>query len=161
VIGVSGIILIGLSLVFSMQDFAIPRFDWEWELLGRNALVVFTSLIGATLGIAILALFGPKIILFDRLMLKAQITGTSGGIDPDFAEGKALAADSSYSYEDDENYSVLVGKHGTADSVLRPSGRAMIDGKSYSVDADNEFVDAGSEIVVTRVRGNRITVKKV
>jgi len=45
--------------------------------------------------------------------------------------------------------------------VLRPSGRALIDGNIYTVEADNEYVDAGRGIVVTRVRGNRIIVRRV
>ena len=177
VVGISGFILIGLSLVLSMQDFVIPRFDWEWNLFGRNALVVFAGLVAAITGIAIIALLGPKTHLFDRLTLKTQITGTAGGPDPESPVAKAIAADvrsegvgispnlGSYSsglpLEDEENLEALVGKIGTTDSILRPSGRAVIDGKVYTVEADNEFVDEGRGIVVTRVRGNRIVVRRV
>jgi membrane-bound serine protease (ClpP class) len=156
VVGISGFICIGLSLVLSMQDFVIPRFDWEWALLGRNALVVFIGLVAAITGIAIIALLGPRIKMFDRIMLKAQITGTAGGPDPDSPAGKEIIP-----VEDEKNLSVLVGKIGVADSVLRPSGRAVIDGNVYTVEADNEFVDAGRGIIVTRVRGNRIVVRRV
>ncbi|MCL2008636.1 MAG: nodulation protein NfeD [Treponema sp.] len=155
--GVSGILMIGLSLVLSMQDFVIPRFDWEWTHLGRNVLVVLSSLLGSTTAIAVLALFGPKIFIFDRLTLKTAITGTSGGPDTDLIPDKTS---SGRFYDDNEDYAALIGKQGIADSVLRPSGRASIDGESYSVDADNEFVDQGTPIIVTRVRGNRIIVRK-
>jgi membrane protein implicated in regulation of membrane protease activity len=37
----------------------------------------------------------------------------------------------------------------------------LIDGKVYTVEADNEFVEAGRGIIVTRVRGNRIVVRRV
>ena len=167
VTGISGFILIGLSLVLSMQDFVIPRFDWEWELLGRNALVVVAGLLAAITGIAIIALLGPRIRIFDRIMLKTSITGTAGGPDPDSPAGKvngAAGTDSAYSglaAEDEENFSALVGKVGTSESILRPSGRAVIDGKIYTVEADGGFVDSGTGIVVTRVRGNRIIVKRV
>ena len=168
-VGITGFLLIGLSLVLSMQDFVIPSFRWEWNLLGRNVLVVFAGLVASVMGIAVIALAGPKIRIFDALTLKAQIRGTAGGPDPDSPAGKAAAIrkaagesfDSGLSPEDEETFEALVGKTGLADSVLRPSGRAVIDGKVYTVDADNEFVDAGSEIIVTRVRGNRISVKKV
>jgi membrane-bound serine protease (ClpP class) len=170
--GISGILLIGFLLVFSMQDFVIPRFDWEWTLFGRNALVVFVGLLAAISGIAVIALVGPKIKMFDRLMLKTQITGTAGGPDPESPAAKAIAAEtasdksavtfsSGFALEDEENLSALVGKIGTTDSILRPSGRAMIDGKVYTVEADGEFVDSGRGIVVTRVRGNRIIVRRV
>jgi len=173
VVGISGFLLIGLSLVLSMQDFVIPRFEWEWTLFGRNALVVFVSLVSAVAGIAIIALFGPRMRMFDRLTLSTQITGTAGGPDPDSPAAKAIAAvkgtsaksaglaDSDLAAEDEEIFAELVGKTGTSDSILRPSGRAFIEGKSYTVEADGGFVDLGQDIVVTRVRGNRIIVKKL
>ena len=169
-VGISGFILIGFSLVLSMQDFVIPRFDWEWALLGRNALVVFVGLLASILGIAVIALLGPKVRMFERLTLKTQITGTAGGPDPESSVGKAVGADragtgisvnSAYAMEDEENLASLIGKIGTSESVLRPSGRALIDGNIYTVEADNEYVDAGRGIVVTRVRGNRIIVRRV
>jgi membrane-bound serine protease (ClpP class) len=157
VVGISGFLLIGLSLVFSMQDFVIPRFDWEWSLLARNALVVAVSLIASVSGIAVIALLGPRTRLFDRLTLKAQITGTASG--PSAAgpltEGALPAV------EDEENYAALTGKTGVADSLLRPSGKAVIEGNVYSVEADGAFIEAGKGVIVTRVRGNRIIVKRV
>jgi len=131
--------------------------------------VVFTGLIAAVTGIAVIALLGPKIRIFDGLTLKTQITGTAGGPDPESPAAKAVAKskaageslNSGLSPEDEENFAALVGKTGVTDTVLRPSGRALIDEKIYTVEADNEFVDEGRGILVTRVRGNRIIVKRV
>ena len=156
IVGISGFVFIGLSLVLSMQDFVIPRFDWEWSLFGRNTLVVFIGLLAAITGIAVIALLGPKLRMFDRLTLKAQITGTAGGPDPDSPAGREIIP-----MEDEENFAALTGKTGVANSILRPSGRALIDGKIYTVEADNEFVEEGKGIIVTRVRGNRIIVRRV
>jgi membrane-bound serine protease (ClpP class) len=152
-IGISGFLLIGLSLLLSMQDFVIPRFDWEWTLLGRNAMVVFVGLVAAVTGIAVIALLGPKTRLFDGLTLKTRITGTAGGPDPE--SGFSAPA------PEEENYAALVGKTGVADSVLRPSGKAVFDNKVYDVEADGEFVESGRGIMVTKVRGNRIIVRRV
>jgi membrane-bound serine protease (ClpP class) len=156
IVGILGIVFIGISLVLSMQDFVIPQFDWEWTLFGRNVLVVFAGLLAAITGIAVIALMGPKTRVFDRLTLKAQITGTAGGPDPDSPAGKTVTTE-----EDEESFAALVGETGSAYSVLRPSGRALFNGKIYSVEADNEFVEAGKGIVVTRVHGNRIIVRRV
>ena len=169
VVGITGFIFIGLSLVLSMQDFVIPSFQWQLSLLGRNVLVVFVGLVASVLGIAIIALAGPRIKIFDGLTLKAQITGTSGGPDPDSPAGKAVAEskaaggslNSGLSQEDEENLAALVGKTGVSESVLRPSGRALIESKIYTVEADNEYIDEGRGILVTRVRGNRIVVRRV
>jgi membrane-bound serine protease (ClpP class) len=147
VMGIAGIILIGLSLVLSMQDFVVPQFDWEWKLLGRNVQVVCIGILVAITGIAVIALLGPRIRLFDRLTLKTKITGTAGGPDPD--------------YTPEGDYAGLVGKTGTATSTLRPAGKALIEGQLYSVEADNLFIEPGRSVQVIRVWGNRILVRSV
>jgi membrane-bound serine protease (ClpP class) len=150
-LGISGFILIGLSLLLSMQDFVIPRFEWEWTLLGRNAVVVFISLIAAITGIAAIILLGPRIRLFDRLTLRTQITGTAAGPDAG-AEAEQDA------WKDRQS---LVGKTGVAATSLRPVGRVEIDGELYEVQAEGLFVDSGRGVKVTRVRGSAITVRLV
>jgi membrane-bound serine protease (ClpP class) len=154
VMGIAGIILIGLSLVFSMQDFVIPRFDWEWNLMGRNVVVVCIGIIAAVTGIAIIALLGPKTRLFDRLTLKTQITGTAGGPDPEDAVPGGLFQ------SEERDYAKLKGKTGTAVSILRPSGKATIEGKLYAVEAEGIFIESGTAVKVIRILGNRITVGK-
>ncbi|MDR2052792.1 MAG: nodulation protein NfeD [Treponema sp.] len=149
VMGISGIILIGLSLLFSMQDFIVPRVDWEWELLGRNAVVVILSLFAAVGGIAVIALLGPKIRLFDGLTLKTRITETAYSPLP---AGSPDAAG-------DEDYAALTGRRGTAASTLRPSGTADIEGRIYRVEGDGAFIEAGEPVEVVRVYGSRIVVR--
>lgn len=160
-IGISGIILIGLSLVFSMQDFVIPQFDWEWNLLGRNAAVVGIGLIAAVTGIAAVALLGPKIKLFDPLTLKTQITGTAGGPDPDASVRAALTIAGGSAFSGESDYTGLSGREGIAVSTLRPSGKAEIEGQVYSVETEGSFIEPGNAVQVIRVRGSRITVRGV
>ncbi|MDR2177591.1 MAG: nodulation protein NfeD [Treponema sp.] len=149
--GISGFILIGVSLLLSMQDFVIPRFEWEWTILGRNAVVVFVSLIAAITGIAVIVLLGPRIRLFDKLTLQTQITGTAAGPLP--PDGTANAPG-----RDDQS---LVGKIGVAATPLRPVGRVEIEGEVYEAQAEGLFVERGRGVKVTRVRGNNITVRLV
>jgi membrane-bound serine protease (ClpP class) len=151
VMGISGIILIGLSLLFSMQDFIIPRVDWEWELLGRNAVVVIMSLFAAVAGIAVIALLGPKIRLFDGLTLKTRITETAYSPLPPASPDAA----------GDEDYAALTGKRGIAASTLRPSGTAEIEGRIYRVEGDGAFIEAGDPVEVVRVYGSRIVVRSL
>jgi membrane-bound serine protease (ClpP class) len=165
VMGISGIVLIGFSLVLSMQDFVIPQFDWEWALLGRNVVVVTIGIIAAVTGIAVIALLGPRIRLFDGLTLKTQITGTASG---PLAARDALPAHIGPAAGEfppeqlpagEEDYQGLLGKTGTALSVLRPSGKAEIEGQIYSVEGEGVFIEAGKTIRVIRVRGNMIMVR--
>jgi membrane-bound serine protease (ClpP class) len=162
VMGISGILLIGLSLVLSMQDFVIPRFDWEWGILGRNAVVVALGILASITGIAVIALLGPRIRLFDRLTLKSRISGTAGGPDPDaLLPGASPAAESpgGTPLPGDPDYSALVGKRGIAVSTLRPAGKAEIDGQVFPVEGEGIFVEPGEAVQVIRVYGNRILVK--
>ena len=54
----------------------------------------------------------------------------------------------------------LVGKEGTAVTSLRPSGTAAIDGSRYSVVSAGDFIEQGDGVVVKRVEGPRIVVRK-
>jgi membrane-bound serine protease (ClpP class) len=58
------------------------------------------------------------------------------------------------------DYMFLVGKTGSAITVLRPAGIAVIDGKRYDVVAEGEFIDAEAELIVDSVEGGRIVVKR-
>jgi membrane-bound serine protease (ClpP class) len=149
VMGISGIVLIGLSLLFSMQDFVVPRADWEWGFMGRNAIVVVFSLLAAVGGIAVIALLGPRIRLFDGLTLKTRITETAYSPLP--ADSPEAAAD--------EDYAAFTGRRGVAVSTLRPSGTAEIDGRIYRVEGDGVFIEAGEPVEVIRVYGSRIVVR--
>ncbi|MDR2768007.1 MAG: nodulation protein NfeD [Treponema sp.] len=150
VAGISGIVIIGLSLVLSMQDFIIPRFDWEWSLMGRNTIVVAVGLFAAIIGIAMIALLGPKTHLFDPIMLKTQI-GQSASEGGGWKEDGGVESD----------YRTLAGKTGRAVTVLRPIGKAEIDGENYQVEADASFIEAGREIKVVKIQGNNIFVRSV
>lgn len=59
----------------------------------------------------------------------------------------------------EEDFSSLVGKTGVTDSVLRPSGFAMIGNERYTVVADGDMVDEGVDIQVISVEGNSIVVE--
>jgi membrane-bound serine protease (ClpP class) len=156
VVGIGGIVLIAVSLILSMQDFVIPRFDWEWDLLGRNAAVVSVGIVCAVVGIVFIALLGPKIRLFDRLTLQTRISGTANG--PANASGPLTIE--GIQPENEEDYQHLAGKTGITASLLRPVGRAEIDGRFYAVEAEDSFIESGNKIQVIRVQGNRITVRR-
>jgi membrane-bound serine protease (ClpP class) len=160
-VGISGIFLIGLSLVFSMQDFILPRFEWEWDLLGRNVVVVSVGIICAVAGVVLIALLGPRIRLFDRLTLQTRITGTAAGpltAAGPVSAGGSLNTDLSRS-ENEIDYKALPGKTGVAVTTLRPVGKAEIEGSLYTVESDNAFIEAGTAVKVIAVQGNQITVR--
>jgi len=55
----------------------------------------------------------------------------------------------------------LVGREGVAQTVLRPSGIARIDGKRLDVVAESDMIERGSRIKVVSVERGRILVRKM
>jgi membrane-bound serine protease (ClpP class) len=55
----------------------------------------------------------------------------------------------------------LVGKEGVAESMLRPAGVVAVDGKRYQVQTEGEFVPSQTKVVVLRVEGATIVVKRL
>lgn len=54
----------------------------------------------------------------------------------------------------------LLNQCGTAITMLRPSGTAQINGERIDVTTDGEFIQKGEPIIVVRVEGMRILVKR-
>lgn len=52
----------------------------------------------------------------------------------------------------------LTGKKGVAISVLRPSGKVLIDGIRTDAIAEGEFIDSGTQIKVVFVEGSKVVV---
>ena len=53
-----------------------------------------------------------------------------------------------------------IGKTGTAESLLRPSGVAKINGKIVDVITEGDFIAPGSPVVIVKVEGHKIFVEK-
>lgn len=53
-----------------------------------------------------------------------------------------------------------IGKTGTAESLLRPSGVAKINGKRVDVITEGDFIAPGSPVVIVKVEGHKIFVEK-
>lgn len=64
-------------------------------------------------------------------------------------------------YVTSADFTSLRGEIGTAASLLRPAGVALIDGRRIDVLTEGEFIAAGTPVRVTRVEGARIFVEPV
>ncbi len=72
-----------------------------------------------------------------------------------------LVAEQGPDYVTSSDFSSFLGAIGTAASLLRPAGVALIDGKRVDVLTQGEFIAAGTPVRVTRVEGARIFVEPV
>ena len=53
----------------------------------------------------------------------------------------------------------LVGREGIAETVLRPSGKVVIDGTSYDAVALGAMIAKGARIVVAKIESSQLYVK--
>jgi membrane-bound serine protease (ClpP class) len=141
--GIAGIICITAGLLLGFQDFVIPdpKLPWQKELLVDNLLKVLSSVVGAFL----VALFAIRYVL-------PRISKTVHG---PYLE--ATLADARFDLPAAET-AIQAGQTGTAVTLLRPSGKAKIDGEVYDVVSQGDFVPKGSRIRVLKIKGTRIIV---
>lgn len=182
VAGIAGIVLILASLVFSMQDFYWPRFEWQWTITWRNAGVVGAGLLGGLILIGVVMATLPRAGLFDRLVLKDPgDPGYAGsargrrrrrrqGLDEDESGGEAVqgaglsrggrpSADGGEgSGEGGAPAGHPIGARGTAVTDLRPVGKVKIEGRVVVAETDGEYYDKGTRVVVQRGDGVRVVV---
>jgi membrane-bound serine protease (ClpP class) len=121
------------------------------SLIGGGATWGFVAIAMGRVMISVLLALAASLLLLrflPRLPFGRQLilgTGLAAG------EGYASAPDSDNKW---------LGKNGSAFSPLRPAGIAVIDGERVDVVSDGEFIDAGLPVIVTRVDGNRIVVRR-
>lgn len=146
VCGVAGIICISVGLILSLQKFTFPdpsTQPWDVDIMWENVFTMLLSLSGAVVIFLFALRFLPNTPLFNRLVLQATESAATGYVSSKAAEKE------------------LVGKAGVALSVLRPSGRAEIDGQVVAVMTEGEFLEPGQRLEVLRSEGNRIVVRAV
>lgn len=60
----------------------------------------------------------------------------------------------------DKTPNALIGTRGTAETDLRPSGFARINGKKMDVVTSRSYIEKGTDIRVTEVHGSRVVVQE-
>lgn len=143
VLGVGGISAIVVSLVLAMTSLPI-EVSFQTGNLTSQLLRVMLSM-GASIVLLFVAMaLLPKTVFKSKLILSAAIMETAGGT----MEGRAA-----------ENH-FSSGMTGIAESFLRPAGIARFGDKRMDVTSEGDFIESGSPVVIVRVKGNHITVRK-
>jgi membrane-bound serine protease (ClpP class) len=137
VAGVAGIgaLLAGLSL-------SLIGGGATWDFILKAVGRVIFSLLLAVVGSLVLLRFLPRLPFGKRLILETGLGAGEGYASPPETDRQWLS------------------KQGKAISPLRPSGVADVDGQRVNVVSDGEFIEVGAQIVVSRVDGNRIVVRR-
>ena len=148
VAGITGLILMFVSIVLASQEFVVPATAMDWNQFFTSILV--TTVVGVCFLIA--AFFITRnlgsIPLFSGIILDSDVGRESPTTD--LSDDKAQASPT--------HAGVSVGDWGVADSLLRPAGRVKINGRVVDVVSDGSFVDQGTSIRVVKINGNVITV---
>jgi membrane-bound serine protease (ClpP class) len=146
VFGVVGVFLMLASLLWAMIDrYPGETFFPTGDMLAIPLRNLFFTLLAATLVIMVLARYLPKTNLYRRFaLMTTNPPGPSlAGVPREFATAVDLAP----------------GMQGTAQTMLRPSGKARFADHVVDVITEGEFVAAETPITVVQKDGMRVVVK--
>jgi len=137
----AGIILTGVGLVFSLLNNDYFTFEHvRMPDISRSILTVFSGM-----------LMGMIIVLW----LSSRI-GEKG-----MFRKIALTTDLAESGSADREVHNLVGKTGKAMTVLRPSGKIIIDNEVYDAVSNQGFIDSGTIVTVVKFENMQVYVEKI
>jgi len=140
--GIAGIVLTlsGLLLVMLDNDF----FDFSMVSTATLIEALTVMLIGVFGGVIFLIFATRKLLeskAFKKLTLQTELTNEAGYTSTFFKEP-------------------MVGKTGTAFTVLRPSGKILVGDEIYDAYSRNEFIEKGTEVIVIEESTTSLKVKK-
>jgi membrane-bound serine protease (ClpP class) len=149
VFGMSGILLILVSVVMASHTFIWPTQDYEYRQMGQTLLQVTVAIVAVAGGAVVLGRYFPSLPLFNRIVLKPEPIG-----EPEDPTAKpSLSGEPSYLF--------LIGETGRTTSPLKPTGKARFGELLLDVTADGFYIDPNSLVEVVDVQGSRIIVKRV
>jgi membrane-bound ClpP family serine protease len=144
VVGVSGIILVVLSLGL-VTLVKKPETTQEWVDFGTTLTTLGVGLAVSVAAAFVLAWYLPHIPYANRLVLAP----TSPSDDP-LDEADLMPP-----------HAALLGTIGEAATALRPAGKARFGDDYVDVVAEGSYVYPGARVQVIEIEGNRIVVKEV
>lgn len=146
--GITGILLTLVSIVMASQTFGHlgPNIS-DSEQTFQTLKVFGTAVVGMVVTAFALARFLPQIPLFNDMILAPPGADSAAAprLKPELVGGTAD----------------LVGQSGVALTLLRPSGKAEINGQLVDVISEGGFIPVGSQLQVVECSGKRVVVRKV
>lgn len=143
VAGIAGIALTVGSMILVMlnNDF----FNFEMVPM-KDLMMASFSIIGGLTGGALLLFFGGVRLTQSNFFKRISLTDTQLQ-----SEG----------YTSNFNTGDLVGKTGIAYTVLRPSGKIMIEDQIYDAFSRGDYIEKGDTVTVLEIEGSTLKVRKV
>lgn len=144
VAGISGIVLAVLGLTLSLVG------NSGFEFQGIPALRLLEALTVVIIA-SFLSILGSFYVT-SRLFGRRTIFGDLALVSEQKAELGYVSADA--------HYVSMIGKSGTAYSILRPAGKVDIDGDIYDAVAQTGYIEKGESVVVIRYENSQLIVRK-
>lgn len=149
VFGVTGILLILASLIMASQTFTGFDLSYDLSRAGKTFATLGAAILAVIIASMFLSAYLPKIPLLREIVLTPPGSSELAPDEPRLRPEMTSAA------------GALVGQSGTALTVLRPAGKARINGQLLDVVSDGPFISEGARIEIVSVSGNRIVVQEV
>ncbi len=153
VFGISGILLMVASMIMASQSFGNLEPMEDIYQLTKTLGTFLAAMVAVGITGIVLSRFLPHVPLFDGMVLAPPVAGHSP-TEPQLAPQWLPSSSTGYGSD-------LIGKQGEALSLLRPAGKARIEGRMIDVISNGPFISEGRTIQVTHVNGNRIVVMEV
>jgi membrane-bound serine protease (ClpP class) len=151
VFGVSGVILILVSIVMASHTFVWPTQEYEYRQMLSTLFQVTAVLVSVGVGVAFVGRFLPSIPLFNKMILKPEPWDGSESDDPN---AKPTG-------EGESSLSFLLGETGRTTTVLRPMGKARFGEMLVDVSADGYYLAPDTLVEVVDIQGMRVVVRPV
>lgn len=143
VAGISGITLVVVSMVLIMlnNDF----FNFEFVPMGDIVMATFAT-VGGISGGMLLLIFGGARLTDTKAFKRISLNDSQ---------------ESSQGFSVNSNTQAMMGKKGLAHTILRPSGKVLIEDQVFDAFTRGEFVEKGEPIEVIGTEGVTLRVKKI
>ena len=141
--GIAGIVCTVGALIFMMLG--NDNFNFDYVPVGEITTAATVVGVGVLGSIVVLFFFGYRLTqseIFSRVALMTSQEKKDGYVATIYAED-------------------FVGRQGTANTILRPSGRIEIEGEVYDAYTRGEYVEAGERVVVISQEGSTLKVRVI
>ena len=149
VAGIIGILLLLGSLVLACQNFIVPETERQLMSLGSSVLLVSGSTLAFLLVASVMVNYIGSVPILNRLMLAPPTPVVDEAADETKSKSGAPAL------------VLQVGERGTAETPLRPAGRARFASGFVEVASAGDFIPRGAAVEIVEIAGHRIVVQAV
>ncbi len=153
----------GALILVSLSLAVVDRVDLEWkwgdmpdaptylDLMKGGIMNVCLGIIGGGILIGLLMRFLPQSRFASPLILSESVAGGAS------IDGQVSSSGSDDTEAKPVDYTDWTGE---ATTDLRPAGKGRFKGKLLDITADGEYLEKGTELVITKHEGSRIVVRE-